>query len=58
MGNFSIEHLLGMDIHKKVVGVIGTGQTGAIFARLMIAFGCRVLAHDPFEKSELKKLGV
>jgi D-lactate dehydrogenase len=58
MGNFSIETLEGVDVHKKVVGVIGTGQTGSIFAKLMLAFGCKVIAHDPIEKTELKKLGI
>ncbi len=45
-GNFSIDGLLGSDIHGKTVGVIGTGTIGSIFARIMTGFGCEVLAHD------------
>ncbi len=45
-GNFSLDGLLGMDLHGKTIGVLGTGTIGAIFARIMIGFGCKVIAHD------------
>jgi D-lactate dehydrogenase len=44
--NFSLDGLVGFDLHGKTVGVIGTGQIGSIFARIMAGFGCRVLAFD------------
>jgi D-lactate dehydrogenase len=45
--NFSLEGLLGQDLHGRTVGVVGTGRIGALVARTMaIGFGCRVLAHD------------
>ena len=44
--NFSLDGLVGFDLHGKTVGVIGTGRTGAVMARIMRGFGCRVLAHD------------
>lgn len=47
-GNFSLEGLLGFDMHGKTVGVIGTGKIGLIFAQIMLGFGCEVLACDPF----------
>ncbi|WP_372373518.1 2-hydroxyacid dehydrogenase [Vreelandella venusta] len=47
-GNFSLDGLLGFDLHGKTVGVIGTGQIGLIFANIMHGFGCRVVASDPF----------
>ena len=34
--------------HGRTAGVIGTGRIGAHVARLLLAFGCTVLAHDPF----------
>ncbi len=57
-GNFSIDGLLGYDIHSKTLGVIGTGKIGAITAKLMTAFGGRVVAHDIYQNPELLKLGV
>ncbi len=47
-GNFSIDGLLGFDLHGKTVGVIGTGRIGQIFARLLAGFGVRILGCDPF----------
>ena len=44
--NFSLDGLVGFDLHGKTVGVVGTGRIGATFARIMIGFGCRVLAFD------------
>jgi D-lactate dehydrogenase len=37
---------VGFDLSGKTVGVIGTGRIGAVFARIMRGFGCRVLAVD------------
>lgn len=54
-GNFSIEGLLGFDLHGKTVGVIGTGKIGVIFARIMAGLGCRVLAFDPYPNPEAKQ---
>lgn len=51
-GNFSLEGLLGSDLHGRTVGVIGTGKIGLIFARIMAGFGCRVLAFDPYPSDE------
>lgn len=47
-GNFSLDGLLGFDLHGKTVGIIGTGQIGLIFADIMHGFGCRIMANDPF----------
>lgn len=57
-GNFTLNGLLGFDLHGKTVGVVGTGKIGACFSRIMRGFGCRVLAHDRVENEELKALGV
>ena len=47
-GNFSLEGLLGFDLHGRTVGVIGTGRIGQIFAGIMRGFGCEVLGYDPY----------
>jgi D-lactate dehydrogenase len=49
---------LGFDLHGKTVGVIGTGKIGAVFAKIMLGFGCRVLAFDLLENEDCKTLGV
>jgi D-lactate dehydrogenase len=45
-GNFSLEGLVGFDLHGKTVGLVGTGRIGAAAARIFAGFGCRVLAYD------------
>lgn len=57
-GNFSLAGLLGFDLHGKTVGVIGTGKIGAVFSRIMLGFGCRVIAYDPHPNDELLGLGL
>lgn len=57
-GNFSLEKLQGFNIYKKTVGVIGTGIIGAAFCRIMLGFGCRILANDIHESEDLKNKGV
>ena len=56
--NFSLEGLLGFDLHGRTAGVVGTGRIGSIVARLLDAFGCSVLAHDPLPNPEAIAAGV
>ncbi|WP_194778503.1 2-hydroxyacid dehydrogenase [Pararhodonellum marinum] len=56
--NFSIEGLTGINLYGKKVGVIGTGAIGRAFCRIMMGFGCEVLAFDPYENEEVKQMGV
>jgi len=56
--NFSLNGLLGFNLHGKTIGVIGTGKIGKAFCKIMLGFGCRVLAYDPFEDKELIVKGV
>jgi len=58
-GNFSLQGLLGFDLHGKTAGVVGTGKIGGIVAETLLkGFGCRVLAHDLFPNDRLRQLGV
>ncbi|MEM9417775.1 MAG: 2-hydroxyacid dehydrogenase [Planctomycetota bacterium] len=56
--NFALEGLLGFEMHGRTAGVVGTGKIGAAAARILVGFGCRVLAYDVYENAELKALGV
>ncbi len=44
--NFSLDGLVGSDLHGKTVGIIGTGRIGQVAARIFRGFGCKVLAFD------------
>ena len=57
-GNFALNGLLGFDLHGRTVGIIGTGKIGAIVARIMGGFGCRILAYDMYPNAEVEALGV
>ncbi|MGK7908914.1 MAG: 2-hydroxyacid dehydrogenase [Synechococcus sp.] len=55
--NFSLEGLLGFDLFGSTVGIVGTGQIGLCFARIMHGFGCHLLAYDPFENPAISEMG-
>lgn len=44
--NFSLEGLVGFDLHRKTIGVVGTGRIGKTFAKILIGFDCQVLLYD------------
>ncbi|MBI5773054.1 MAG: 2-hydroxyacid dehydrogenase [Verrucomicrobia bacterium] len=50
--NFSLNGLVGFDLHGKTVGVVGTGKIGRIAAQIFRGFGTDVLAFDPFPAPE------
>lgn len=57
-GDFSLQGLMGFNLYQKTIGVIGTGQIGLAFCRIMTGFGCKVLAYDPIPNEDCIKLGV
>ena len=52
--NFSLDGLVGFDMHGKTAGIIGAGKIGSIVARILFGFGCHLLIFDKFENEELK----
>jgi D-lactate dehydrogenase len=56
-GNFSLDGLLGFDIHGKTVGIIGTGKIGRIFGGIIAGFGTRILAYDKFPNEDFRVSG-
>jgi D-lactate dehydrogenase len=56
--NFSLNGLLGFDLFGKTIGIIGTGNIGKSFAKIVLGFGCKVLAYDIVTNPEMEKDGV
>ena len=56
-GNFSLEGLLGFNLCGSTVGIIGTGKIGLCVSKIMLGFGCRVIAFDPTRSPEFETLG-
>lgn len=48
---------LGRELRNKTVGVVGTGAIGTATIKLLLAFGCKVLAWNRSEHPEVKALG-
>lgn len=46
--NFTLTGLTGFDLHKKTIGVIGTGKIGREFIKICEGFGMNVICHDPY----------
>jgi D-lactate dehydrogenase len=57
-GNFALDGLLGFDLHGKTVGIVGTGKIGAITAKILQGFGCRLLGYDVFPSPDCKAMGM
>jgi D-lactate dehydrogenase len=57
--NFTLDGLLGFDLHGRSIGVYGTGKIGRLFARICRhGFGCEVLAVDRFPDAGLAAEGI
>ena len=53
--NFTLNGLLGFDMHGKTVGIIGTGKIGRVAINILKGFGMRILAYDTFPDKEYQK---
>jgi len=51
--DFTVGNLIGFNLHRKTVGIIGTGRIGSIFAKIMYGFGCHLLGYDVRENETL-----
>jgi len=57
-GNFSLDKLIGFSLFDCKVALIGTGNIGKAFYKILKGFGCRIVAHDPFPDQELRADGL
>ena len=46
--NFSLNNLIGFDLHGKTMGVVGTGKIGRVFIDICRGFGMNVIAYDKY----------
>lgn len=51
-------NFLGRQLKGKVVGIVGTGAIGRETARLLLAFGCKVVAWSRTQREELSGMGI
>ncbi|MBO4588159.1 MAG: hydroxyacid dehydrogenase [Bacteroidales bacterium] len=49
---------LGRELKGKTVGVVGTGAIGTATIKLLLAFGCKVIAYNRSRHEEVENLGV
>ena len=55
-GNFSLDGLVGFDMHGKTVGIIGTGKIGKCTINILLGFGCKILAYDKFPDNNVAQM--
>ena len=56
--NFSLNGLLGVDLHNKVAGIMGTGRIGQIMAKICKGYGMTVLGWDAYPNKALEDQGL
>ena len=56
-GNFSLDGLLGFDLHGKTVGIFGAGKIGRCFASICKGIGMNIIYYDIQENQEMNEMG-
>lgn len=54
--DYSLKGKIGKNLGDCTVGVIGTGRIGQAVIKRLTGFGCKILAYDPYENAEVKKV--
>jgi len=58
MANFTLDAgLMGVDVHGKTVGVMGTGKIGQILCNILVGFGANLICNDVYESDAVKTAG-
>ncbi len=56
--NFDLNGLIGVDLHNKVAGIVGTGKIGVCMARICKGYGMTVLGWDAYPNKALEEEGL
>lgn len=56
--NFSLNGLMGLDLHNKVAGIMGTGRIGQIMAGICKGYGMTVIGWDAYPNKKLEEEGL
>lgn len=56
--NFALSGLLGLDLHNKIAGIVGTGKIGVCMARICKGYGMTVLGWDAYPDKALEEEGL
>lgn len=51
--NFNLNGLMGVNLHGKTAGIVGTGKIGAAMARICHGFGMRIIGYDLYPNKSL-----
>lgn len=51
--DFSVDNLIGFDMHKKNIGLLGLGKIGSVLAKILHGFGSKIYAYDLIHNPEL-----
>ncbi|MCC6188346.1 MAG: phosphoglycerate dehydrogenase, partial [Anaerolineales bacterium] len=58
-GEWGRGRFLGVQLHGKMLGLVGLGRVGRLVAQRALAFGMAVLVYDPYaDDDEARRLGV
>ena len=49
---------LGRELKGKTVGIVGTGAIGTATIRLLLAFGCKVIAYSRSRHKDIEEMGI
>lgn len=55
--NFSLDGLVGFNLHGRTAGIVGTGKIGVATMRILKGFGMKLVCFDPFENPQALELG-
>lgn len=55
VNDYSLDGLIGGELHEMTVGIIGTGKIGDTVIKNLSGFGCKIYAYDVYEKDTVKQ---
>lgn len=58
-GRWERKKFTGVEVYRKVLGVIGLGRIGSVVARLALGIGMQVIGYDPYiSRERVESLGI